>query len=585
MHLSPHRSIRADKRWLRPLVFLLGGFCLLLGAVVMIGWPLHSTTLIQLRPTLAPMLFNTALCILLSGAALALWAWGRFPRTVSIFGGIIAAFGILTLAEYLFRINLGIDQLLFRCYVTAQTSNPGRMSPASSFCFALSGFAFLSLGLQFLRRWRSAIVGSMASIVISIAVVALIGYALGLPGAYGWAQLTRIALHTAAGFCLIGAGLFIIGWRIAIHPGERTPRWLPFSMALAVFTGSVILYFALVTKQSQETAEVVASGAEGAESQIAIRMDARVRSLERLVSDWKISGPPAQAAWEAISTTYVRDLPDMQAIQWIDASHTIRWVAPLAGNESTLNKPVIDERRKAALDQAALDQKPVISSIVRLPGGEIGFAIYVPIVANGQPDGFLGAIFKAAPFLDRILPPAVADGEAITVSEKGVSFFQRDVGTSPVHVASMDQRIIKLRGVDWVLRIWPAPALASRLDSPLPAVALCAGALCALLVSSVSYYAQRSSRQANETARTNAALQAALDQVKTLEGLLPICMYCKRVRDDTGYWTQIDTYLRKHTKASLSHGYCPECAAKFYEECGFEVPENIKAEIAAGNYE
>ena len=59
----------------------------------------------------------------------------------------------------------------------------------------------------------------------------------------------------------------------------------------------------------------------------------------------------------------------------------------------------------------------------------------------------------------------------------------------------------------------------------------------------------------------------------------------ERVRDDTGYWSQIDTYLRKHTKASLSHSYCPECAAKFYEECGIEVPDKVLAEIKAGNFE
>ena len=92
-------------------------------------------------------------------------------------------------------------------------------------------------------------------------------------------------------------------------------------------------------------------------------------------------------------------------------------------------------------------------------------------------------------------------------------------------------------------------------------------------------------RDRNRRRRANAALQAALDTVKTLEGMLPICCYCKRVRDDTGYWNQIDTYLRKHTNASLTHSYCPECAAKFYEECGCDVPDKIKAEIAAGNFE
>jgi predicted Fe-S protein YdhL (DUF1289 family) len=66
---------------------------------------------------------------------------------------------------------------------------------------------------------------------------------------------------------------------------------------------------------------------------------------------------------------------------------------------------------------------------------------------------------------------------------------------------------------------------------------------------------------------------------------LLICSGCKRVRDGTGYWNQIDTSLDRHTNASLSHGFCPECAAKAFREFGFEVPETVQAELDAGNFE
>jgi PAS domain S-box-containing protein len=61
-------------------------------------------------------------------------------------------------------------------------------------------------------------------------------------------------------------------------------------------------------------------------------------------------------------------------------------------------------------------------------------------------------------------------------------------------------------------------------------------------------------------------LEAALVQVKALSGLLPICASCKRVRDDQGYWKQIEGYLRQHSEATISHGICPECAAKVAEK-------------------
>ena len=61
-------------------------------------------------------------------------------------------------------------------------------------------------------------------------------------------------------------------------------------------------------------------------------------------------------------------------------------------------------------------------------------------------------------------------------------------------------------------------------------------------------------------------LQEALAKVKTLSGLLPICSSCKKIRDDKGYWNQIESYIVKHSEAEFSHGICPECAKKLYPE-------------------
>jgi PAS domain S-box-containing protein len=61
-----------------------------------------------------------------------------------------------------------------------------------------------------------------------------------------------------------------------------------------------------------------------------------------------------------------------------------------------------------------------------------------------------------------------------------------------------------------------------------------------------------------------AELQKALVEVKTLSGLLPICSSCKKIRDDQGYWQQIEVYLKEHSNADFTHGICPECKKKLY---------------------
>jgi len=69
-------------------------------------------------------------------------------------------------------------------------------------------------------------------------------------------------------------------------------------------------------------------------------------------------------------------------------------------------------------------------------------------------------------------------------------------------------------------------------------------------------------------------LQDALSQVKTLNGLLPICSNCKKIRDDKGYWQQVESYIQKHTDATFTHGVCPECFPKLYPD--FDSPESIE---------
>lgn len=61
-------------------------------------------------------------------------------------------------------------------------------------------------------------------------------------------------------------------------------------------------------------------------------------------------------------------------------------------------------------------------------------------------------------------------------------------------------------------------------------------------------------------------LQIALENIKTLRGLLPICAYCKKIRNDQGYWEQVETYIKSHSLADFTHGICPDCMKKLENE-------------------
>jgi DNA-binding NarL/FixJ family response regulator len=79
-------------------------------------------------------------------------------------------------------------------------------------------------------------------------------------------------------------------------------------------------------------------------------------------------------------------------------------------------------------------------------------------------------------------------------------------------------------------------------------------------------------------------LQQALAEVKQLNGLLPICSHCKKIRDDKGYWHQVERYITAHTQATFSHGLCEDCLHTHYPEVSHAMPRTIdSAPSPSGN--
>lgn len=76
-------------------------------------------------------------------------------------------------------------------------------------------------------------------------------------------------------------------------------------------------------------------------------------------------------------------------------------------------------------------------------------------------------------------------------------------------------------------------------------------------------------------------LKDALAQVKTLSGLLPICAACKKIRDDGGYWHQVEVYIQRHSQAAFTHGFCPDCLRSLYPEYAPEDDSNPRVTRAS----
>lgn len=180
-----------------------------LGVMVFMGWLFDISILKSVVPGVVSMKVNTALYFILSGFTL--WILNEekqnsLKKMCSIvFPSIMILIGLLTLGEYLFEINFGIDEFLFKEETRATaTSDPGRMSPITAFCFILSGISLMLLYKN--KAFQMFQLLSLA--VFALALLTLIGYGYAVNDFQGgMASFTKMAIHTSVAFVFLSVGM------------------------------------------------------------------------------------------------------------------------------------------------------------------------------------------------------------------------------------------------------------------------------------------------------------------------------------------------------------------------------------------
>ncbi|MCB1178528.1 MAG: GGDEF domain-containing protein [Leptospiraceae bacterium] len=237
-------SVKRFSRVLNLSVFLGGLLMFILGFLVIFGWYTNNPTLIQVYPKFVPMQYNTALGFLIFGVVLI------FQRIIKEnvlkgFNVFLILLGGLTLIQYIFKLNFGIDELMMNHYITVETSHPGRMAPNTAINFFLSGLSLFIISTGKTRK-KVFFASCIGATVLGLGIVAFLGYLSNVQSAHGWGKYTHMAIHTATGF-MVG-GISIILFTIFISIKERLKisyLSLSFSIGVAGVTLTLAIWQAL----------------------------------------------------------------------------------------------------------------------------------------------------------------------------------------------------------------------------------------------------------------------------------------------------------------------------------------------------
>ncbi|MZH02014.1 MAG: hypothetical protein F3745_01025 [Nitrospinae bacterium] len=467
---------------------------LLFGLVVLAGWLFHIPQLVQITP-LAFIQANTALCFLLSGMALLLLD-RSFLQPVRIFSIFLLSFGGLTLCEYLFNLNIGVDELLFKDFIYTGVSHPNRMAPNTALCFSLYAIALYTSTYLLRSRKGNLTTAILSALVFVLASIALSGFMVGLEEAFGWGQMTRMSPQTAIGLLIISTGLMSLAWKNAVRVEGGFPLWsAPFAsvMVLTIFVG---IWQSLVIGERQFMKSDIRLKHETMVSKFHFELKDRLLALERLGSRFVTNFTEGnyRAEWEVDAKNYLNHYGDFSSIDWVDPDYFVKWKLVYSGGKDSHDLNLIDSAQLSPVMSISREtRKTLFSPVYSNFKGQKIFCVFSPLFYEEKFIGFIRGNFIVENFMGNIFGKGKAEIQS-SFFEDGLVFFERKVDEPADPEQWMISSDLEYSGLKWNVQCIPEKSYLLDMRSVKPEVVMVFGMLLAWALGA----AIRSSQKARE---------------------------------------------------------------------------------------
>ncbi|TAH34218.1 MAG: PAS domain S-box protein [Alphaproteobacteria bacterium] len=519
------------------LVYFAGGFSVMLGAMVIYGWFSHNLSLVQIHPTFVAMQFNTALAFILSGVGLIALAAQRtgLARIVTIPLFLIVG---ITFAQYITGFNFGIDNLFFKAYINIQLSHLGRMAPNTCISFLLMGLAIVAGTTHKAFLKRTYMMRLIGMVILFLSVVALAGYIFHVEAGFGWASLTRMAIHTAIGFLVLGSGI----WAFASYESvanrmlfrDAPGGHLPVMAAFVILVASLGTWIYLDTKEIANARGSLSRSLEYVQIDLQNRVESRVRMLGRMVNRWQVERGTPYNKWKPDAISYIKDQKDLIAIQWIDANNNVRW-SELADSIADTAEVFTAEERWPTLQSSLVTKQPAFSLPMKILNNSYGLMISVPIFIGERFDGFITGFYEIRELVSSAAIAKQFGSDAWLEISNGNRIIFETIGIDPTDKLRWSiQENLDLYGSVWSFEAWPTQKFLLAQRSAFPEMILTAGILLAFLVAHILRQAEITRHQTNLLGLSEETFRNAMEYAPVGMGLI----------FPSGEWYKVNKALR-----------------------------------------
>ncbi|MBA3813058.1 MAG: diguanylate cyclase [Alphaproteobacteria bacterium] len=544
------------------IAFLSGIACFSLGTLAIVGWHTNSPSLYQFQLGLTPMYYNTAVCFVVLGVGLIILL-SPYKRGISLMGIVLMTFAGLTLAQYIFNLNFGIDQLFFKTPISLHTSSPGRMSPNSALSFVLCGIAFTLLSFKNTSNVFYYIVLLLGKIILMMGALSMLGYAVHLPSTYQWAKLTPMSVPTALSFIIAGVGILTSVYSRHLSGEINLSKTSPYVAALFVLALTSLMWKASLQQETENIQGLVSLKGGEIKSAIRARIEDSISSLIRLGFQWHLYPNLPDKAGADFVDFYRKNkiLRGLKSIEWMDSTFHRQGLTVLQGNESAFT---IGSHHYSSLQEILKDAEKTrevrISRIINSTPQGPEFFIVVPLVEDSDFKGFIVGLMDIKEMLAGIFDDTKTSQFSFAIFEKRIPtkiFFRSSV--KPYQDISSQQEMIYYN-LQWIIKVWPTYAYIKAMENKFPSkIILFSGILIAFLLFfsiHMGQVAKSKTFQIHEKMKElqyfNDLIEALRDCSSLKKAVQPIAKYCKLLLPSTSgsvYFTD-DTAKNLHPFSS-----------------------------------
>ena len=521
------RSVLRSER-LRQLVFVAAFSALALGLAVLAGWYFQLPALLRVRSSFAAVQFNAGFCFVLCGASLLSLRARRFPLCLLLSVLLLALSGA-TLLEHIGDWNFGIDEALWHLGVDRtvmgelahlRQSAPGRMAPNTSVAFVLFSLAYL-IGASARMTTRRLVVSAMLLIgATTLGAMALAGYLIGIPTAYGWGHLTRMALQTSVAITMLGLGSLAavaLAAREAILPLRR---FLPVLSATTVAVAALMISQALLDHDLNSLEQVLLHQATGTASVVSRDMERRASLVDRIAQGHIAFSGCTAAERNRSGSQWLSADRGLPSIRWLDSAGTI--VHETRDNTQLVGSSVpiaIAPVPASLLEQARLKGHAIVSAPIHRTGYATTVLIAAPMYsARGTLEGFTIADIVPSVVRDQLLPHEFTEQYSYSLvdGDQPLAALVK-TGNEPVFDERAASAEVAVRGRAWRVRVGPTRQTLAEYSSGVPLAFLIAAVVCAVFTGRVVRAEQLAHGHSHQLAESVAHLAAENEARRTAE--------------------------------------------------------------------